>query len=54
MKKFLDVLSYEEIIEQDNAWKEEAKKALNAGKRVSQRNSFDVKKEEENYSDYKF
>lgn len=54
MKKFLDVLSYEEIIEQDNAWKEEAKKSLNAGKRVSQRNSFDVKKEEENYSDYKF
>lgn len=35
MKKFLDVLSYEEIVEQTKAWDEEAKKVLNAGKRVS-------------------
>lgn len=35
MKKFLDVLSYDEIVDQKKAWDEEAKKALNAGKRVS-------------------
>ncbi len=35
MKKFLDVLNYEEIVEQTKSWDEEAKKALNAGKRVS-------------------
>lgn len=36
MKKYLDVLTYDEIVEQDKAWQEEAKKLLNAGRRISQ------------------
>lgn len=39
MKKYLDVLTYDEIVEQDKAWQDEAKKSLNAGRRVSQAQS---------------
>lgn len=55
MKKFLSVLDYKEIMEQNKAWEEQAKKALNAGKRVSspeQVVSNNVAKE--NMDDYKF
>lgn len=40
MKKYLDVLDYDEIVEQSDAWLEQAKKALNAGKRTSARSDF--------------
>lgn len=40
MKKYLDVLDYDEIVDQSDAWKEQAKVALNAGKRVSARSDF--------------
>lgn len=40
MKKYLDVLDYDEIVDQSDAWKEQAKAALNAGKRVSARSDF--------------
>lgn len=35
VKKMLDVLNYQEIIDQTNEWDEEAKKALHAGQRIS-------------------
>ena len=40
MKKYLDVLDYDEIVEQSDAWLEQAKKSMNAGKRVSARSDF--------------
>lgn len=40
MKKYLDVLDYDEIVDQSDAWKEQAKVVLNAGKRVSARSDF--------------
>ena len=40
IKKYLDVLDYDEIVEQSDAWNEQAKVALNAGKRVSARSDF--------------
>lgn len=55
MKKYLDVLTYDEIVEQDKAWQEEAKKLLNAGKRISQ--PLNVKEVNEKVDDidaYKF
>lgn len=53
MKKFLDVLNYEEIVQQTEAWKEEAKRTLNAGKRVSVAGSVKVIEKAENIDDYK-
>ena len=53
MKKFLDVLNYEEIVQQTEAWKEEAKRTLNAGKRVSVAGSVKVIEKAENLADYK-
>lgn len=55
MKKYLDVLTYDEIVEQDKAWQKEAKKLLNAGKRISQ--PLNVKEVNEKVDDidaYKF
>lgn len=54
MKKYLDVLDYSEIVEQDNAWKEEAKNVLHAGIRVSARQSIKTQDTQENPDDYKF
>lgn len=54
MKKYLDVLTYDEIVEQDKAWQDEAKKSLNAGKRVSARQDTKPEKKAENINDYKF
>ena len=54
MKKYLDVLDYDEIVAQSDAWKEQAKKALNAGKRVSARSDFNpLHNEEEDLDKYK-
>lgn len=54
MKKYLDVLDYDEIVEQSEAWKEQAKKTLNAGKRVSARSDFNpLHNEEEDLDKYK-
>ena len=54
MKKYLDVLDYSEIVAQTDAWKEESKKILNAGKRVSVRSDAKPQEEPENLKDYKF
>ena len=54
MKKYLDVLDYDEIVAQSDAWKEQAKKTLNAGKRVSARSDFNpLHNEEEDLDKYK-
>lgn len=54
MKKYLDVLDYDEIVEQSEAWKEQAKATLNAGKRVSARSDFNpLHNEEDKIDDYK-
>lgn len=54
MKKYLDVLDYSEIVAQTDAWKEESKKILNAGKRASVRSDAKPQEEPENLKDYKF
>ena len=54
MKKYLDVLDYSEIVAQTDTWKEESKKILNAGKRVSVRSDAKPQEEPENLKDYKF
>lgn len=54
MKKYLDVLDYSEIVAQTDAWKEESKKILNAGKRVSVRSDAKPQEKPENLKDYKF
>lgn len=54
MKKYLDVLDYSEIVAQTDAWREESKKILNAGKRVSVRSDAKPQEEPENLKDYKF
>lgn len=54
MKKYLDALDYSEIVAQTDAWKEESKKILNAGKRVSVRSDAKPQEEPENLKDYKF
>ena len=54
MKKYLDALDYSEIVAQTDAWKEESKKILNAGKRVSVRSDAKSQEEPENLKDYKF
>lgn len=54
IKKILDVLTYDEILEQDMEWQEEAKMALNAGKRVSQAQSLVENAPETKLEDYKF
>lgn len=54
VKKFLDVMDYDEIVDQTEVWKEQAKVALNAGKRVSVRQDCDKQAETENINDYKF
>lgn len=54
MKKYLDVLDYDEIVEQSDAWKEQAKVALNAGKRVSARSDFSpIHNDDEDIDKYK-
>lgn len=54
MKKYLDVLDYDEIVEQSEAWKEQAKATLNAGKRISARSDFNpLHNEEDKIDDYK-
>lgn len=54
MKKYLDVLDYDEIVAQSDAWKEQAKKTLNAGKRISARSDFNpLHNEEEDLDKYK-
>lgn len=54
MKKYLDVLDYDEIVEQSDAWLEQAKKSMNAGKRVSARSDFNpLHNEEEDLDKYK-
>jgi ATP-dependent Clp protease protease subunit len=54
MKKYLDVLDYSEIVDQSNAWNEEAKKILHAGYRGSQPNSAlnNTKEKPVNKADY--
>lgn len=54
MKKYLDVLDYDEIVAQDKAWQEEAKNSLNAGKRISVRQNYSKQENSENTEDYKF
>lgn len=54
MKKYLDVLDYSEIVAQTDAWKEDSKNILHAGKRVSTRQNVAQKNETENTEDYKF
>lgn len=54
MKKYLDVLDYSEIIAQTDAWREDAKNVLHAGKRVSARQDVSQQTEPENTEDYKF
>lgn len=54
VKKFLDVMDYDEIVDQTEVWKEQAKTALNAGKRVSVRQDCSKQEETENTDDYKF
>lgn len=54
MKKYLDVLDYDEIVDQSDAWKEQAKVALNAGKRVSARSDFSpIHNDDEDIDKYK-
>lgn len=54
MKKYLDVLDYDEIVEQSDAWKEQAKVALNAGKRASARSDFSpIHNDDEDIDKYK-
>ena len=53
MKKYLDVLDYAEIVEQDKAWQEEARVNLNAGKRVSARQDYKPAPKEDNIEDVK-
>ena len=54
MKKYLDVLTYDEIVSQTDAWKDEAKKIFHAGKRVSTPLKSTTKDKSENVDDYKF
>lgn len=54
MKKYLDVLDYAEIVEQDKAWQDEARVNLNAGKRISARQDYKPAPKEDNLEDYKF
>lgn len=56
MKKYLDVLDYDEIVAQDKAWNEQAKKVLHAGTQISARQDYTNSKykKEENPDDYKF
>lgn len=54
MKKYLDVLDYAEIVEQDKAWQDEARVNLNAGKRVSARQDYKPAPKEDNIDDYRF
>lgn len=54
MKKYLDVLDYDEIVEQSDAWLEQAKKSMNAGKRVSARADFNpLHSDDEDIDKYK-
>lgn len=54
MKKYLDVLDYDEIVEQSDAWLEQAKKSMNAGKRVSARADFNpLHSDDEDLDKYK-
>ena len=54
MKKYLDVLDYDEIVAQTDTWREEAKNILHAGKQVSIRQNPPKQNEPENINDYKF
>lgn len=53
VKKMLDVLNYQEIIDQTKEWDEEAKKQLHAGQRISVPESKIENHKEVNVNDYK-
>ena len=53
-EKILRTLTYEEVLDQSKEWQEDAEKALNAGKRVSEKKSFSGVAKDFDPKDYNF